>query len=833
MAAPAPKAQGTQDPALSPVPAASRARARRRFRLKRVLIGIGIAAVLLVGGGFLYAYWTVQRTLPTISGSVKIAGMSAPATVTRDVYGVPHIEAANIQDLYTAQGYVHAQDRLFQMFYFRQLGAGKLSEAFGQTAAKADVFLRTLGMRRAAEAEWQGTDPEVKKALQAYANGVNAFIHAHRDALPLEFNLAGLHMDDWQPVDTLAFGKVMAYDLSGNWDLELIAADLQSKLGPQKTAQLFPDYPADAPVTVPGSNSGALRSLVEAFNRDVRPWLPPTGVGGLGSNNWVIDGTKSSTGKPLLSNDPHLAVQNPSIWYQVALRTTDGTYDADGFGFAGAPGIVTGHNQNIAWGVTNVEGDVQDLFMEKVDDKAHPGQYQTPDGWQPFQVLTETITVKGADPITQTVRITRHGPLISDALAANGTKLGSSITDPLAMEWTALQPGHLIEALYYLQRASNWQEFRRALSKWSVPGQNFVYADRQGNIGYQMTGEQPIRKKGDGKVPVPGWTREYDWSGFVPFDDLPRRYNPPEHFIATANNKPFGSSYQYPIKGTWAPPWRITRIRQMLTAKDKLSTGDFEQMLMDTHSLMAQQVAPVLAKLKPTDAKAQEAVQALQGWDGNLSADSSAASIYEVTVQQALSETLSDDLGTDLFVEYLGGSGSDVLQAFSNLVAHPEDPLWDNSTTPAKESRDDILTSSLTAAVSDLRSAYGDNIQDWTWGKIHTIQPRHTFGSQPVISGIFNLEALPFGGDGTTVSVGGFDLLNPYGMTSHQSYRMILDTSDWSKSESIFAGGESGQPYSKHWGDNFQAWQQGQFHPMLYTKQDLNNNVEGVLTLTP
>lgn len=819
---------------LAPVSGSAAAPARpQRKRLKQILIGIGIVALLLIVVGVVYAWWTVQRSLPTTSGSVKLEGMSAPATVTRDSYGVPHIVAANVEDLYEAQGYVHAQDRLFQMFYFRRLGAGRLAEAFGPAAQNADVFLRTLGMRRAAEADFQTISPDVKKALEAYSRGVNAFLHSHKDAMPLEFNLIGMGMDDWSPVDTIAFGKVMSYDLSGNWDQELITADLRAKIGNDRAAELYLGYPANAPVTVPGANTGSLTPLMQAFDRDVKPWLPSTGIAGLGSNNWVVDGTKSTTGKPLLSNDPHLSVQNPSIWYQVDLKTSDGKYDAAGFGFAGAPGIVTGHNQNVAWGVTNVEGDVQDFFIEKLDPQNHPNQYETPDGWQDLKVITETINVKGAEPITQTIRLTRHGPLMSDALTTMSSTLGSALKEPLALEWTALEPGHLFEAVYALQTVSNWQEFRAALQDWSVPGQNFVYADKNGNIGYQMTGLQPIRKKGDGTAPVPGWTGEYDWSGFVPFDDLPRTYNPPDHFVATANNKPFGSDYKYPIEGTFAPPWRITRIREMLTSKEKLSPDDFKTMLMDTHSILASEIAPILGNLHPTDAKAQEAVQLLGKWDANLTVDSPAASIYEVTLNRAFSDTLGDDLGQDLLVEYLGSSGSSVLAAFEGLVNKPGDPFWDDVTTLAKETRDGILTKSLTEAVGDLTGAYGDNTADWTWGKLHVIQPRHVFGSQPVISGVFNLPSLPYGGDGTTVSVGGYDLLSPYAMSSHQSYRMIIDTSDWSKSMSVFAGGESGQPFSKHWGDQFNDWQQGVFHPILYTQQDIDANNEAVLTLTP
>jgi penicillin G amidase len=808
-------------------------RGRRRVTGKRVLIGIGVVALVLVLAGAGYAYWSIQRTMPTINGTATLPGLSAPVTVTRDKYGVPHIVAANRQDLYAAQGYVHAQDRLFQMFYYRLVGTARLAETFGPAARNPDIFLRTLGMRRAAEAEYAQMAPEVRTALEAYARGVNAFLHSHTDSMPLEFNLLGAKMDDWQPVDSVTFGKVMAWDLSANWDVELIGADLVAALGPQRAAQLLPDYPREGPFIVPGASSGGLAPAVAAFNSAVRPWLPNTGLEGLGSNNWVVDGTKSATGKPLLANDPHLGVANPSIWYQVHLSTSDGNYDAVGFGFASAPGVVTGHNKDIAWGVTNVSADTQDLFIEKLDPAGHPGQYLTPDGWQRLEVLTETVIVKGAEPVTQTVRITRHGPIVSDALAAISSTIGTTIKEPLAMQWTAARPGHLMEALYDLQTASNWEQVRSALSKWSVPGQNFVYADRQGNIGYQMTGEQPIRKKGDGKVPVPGDTGEYDWSGYVPYDDLPRLYNPPEHFIATANNKNFGPDYAYPIAGAWSTPWRISRILEMLKAKDKLSIDDYKAMLVDTQSPVAKKIAPLLGKLQPEPGKAQEAVKQMQSWDGNVGADSVVAAIYEVTVQRAISETFGDDMGRELFEQYLGGAGASSLRSLELLLDSPDDPFWDKQGTSAKETRDDVLLSSLNSAISDMESGLGNDMSQWTWGKLHTFTARHTFGSQPVLSGIFNLTTVPMGGDGTTVAVASFERLEPFEMTTHQSYRMIVDTSDWSKSLGVFATGQSGQPFNKHWGDMLTAWQTGAFNPLLYTQQEIEANREGVLTLNP
>jgi penicillin amidase len=808
---------------------------RRRFNRRRVLLIIAAVAILLIGGGFGYAWWQVQRTLPTTNGTVTFKGLSAPVTVTRDAFGVPHIVAANEKDLYMAQGYVHAQDRLFQMFLFRAVAQGRLAELLSGSpdAANADKFFRTIGFHRAAVAELAALPADVHGVLEAYAAGVNEFIHTHGDTMPLEFSLLGIGMEDWQPVDTLAFGKLQAWDLSQDWSHELVGADLQKQLGAEQAARLMDHYPADAPVTVPGQNSGDGMRMVEAYNKTVRPWLINLQTEGLGSNNWVIDGTKSATGKPLLANDPHLGVRNPSIWYQMHLTTTDGKQDIAGFSFASAPGIVTGHNQHIAWGVTNVGGDVQDLYIEKLDPEGHPGQYQNGSEWRPLQLITETIQVKGDVPVTYTVRLTERGPLLSDAFDPKDP-LGSSVEKPLSMQWTAHTSGHLFEALYALQTASNWQEFRAALSKWTVPGQNFVYADTQGNIGYQMTGAHPVRKKGDGSLPVPGYTGEYGWTGVVPFDDLARAYNPPGHFIATANNKPFGDASNLPIRGDWSGPWRIGRIREMLQAKDKLSVDDFKAMQFDVQSLLAKEIAPYIAALKPQDDRGKQTVEAFKGWDGKLTTDSTNAAVYEIFLQRTLTETLSDDLGRDLYFSYIDSVGTNSWLAMSDLLKKPDDAFWDRKDTPAKETRDDILLRSLTGSLDDLQKAFGDNRQDWTWGKLHSIQPAHPFGEQAVIGGLFNLERQPIGGDNTTVAVSSYSWLAPFnGVTNHQSYRMIIDLSNWSNSLAVYATGQSGQPGSKHFSDMFPVWLRGDYNPLLYAKAEIDAQKEDVLTLKP
>jgi penicillin amidase len=807
-------------------------------RRRKILLGILAAFLVLIGAAALWVYITIQRTLPTLSGTVRFAGLSAPVTVTRDLYGVPHITGANSKDVIAVQGYVHAQDRFFQMFQLRTAGQGRLAELFSPGFVDADRFLRTVGFRRSAEAELAQMDPKVREWLEDYARGVNEFLRTHRDTLPLEFVLLGASVEDWSALDSVTFGKLQAWDLSNTWGDDLVRTDIVAKLGAERTTQLFPPYPGDAPTIVGSLSSGSHSALVNIYNQKIRPLLPHMDLSEIGSNNWALSGSKTTTGKPILANDPHLGVSNPSPWYQVHLTALDGSMDVAGFGFAGTPGIVTGHNRDIAWGVTNTGIDVMDIFVEKLDAAARPGQYQSGSSWVPLQYITETIKVKGAETITHVVRLTGHGPILTDPflVATNVTTpsmpYGQSITDVVSLQWSAHQPGKLFEAAYGLQTARNWDDFRAALSKWDVPGQNFVYADRDGNIGYQMTGKVPTRKTGDGSVAAPGWTGEADWTGWLPFERMPSAYNPPQGYVATANNKPF-SDPGLNIPGHWAAPWRITRIEEMLNAKDKFGIGDVEEMLRDTKSSVAKKWQPILANLKPTGARETQSVDLLKGWDGNLNSESGPATIYQFTVARAMSDTFADELGEQLFLGYATTSRNPV-RALELLLERPDDPLWDRIDTPEKETRDDILVRSLTTATNDLTGAMGDNMAEWQWGKVHRIAPTHPFGSQPIVGGAFNLAPEPIAGDATTVAVAGFTAYDSgFTVDLHQSYRMIVDVGDWNNSKAIFATGQSGQPFARHWGDMYPQWRAFQYNPLLYDPEIIRQQGDVTLTLQP
>src|SRR5579883_2219627 len=540
---------------------------------KTAATAAGVAG--LVGGAY---YLFMHRPLPKTRGKLHLAELHEPVEIVTDRYGVPHIYANNEDDLYLAQGYVHAQHRLWQMELNRRIGSGRLAELFGEIALEPDRFARRLGLHRAAAAAVRTLPPHSARILDAYARGVNAFISSHRTNLPLEFTLLRLTPAPWQPADTMQWSKMMGWNLGGNWETELIRARLVARLGPERAAKLETGYDPSHPLIIPpgvsykGTNLGLLEQY--ATLRQL------SGFGLLGaSNNWVVDGSMTITGKPILCNDPHLGQTAPSIWFECHLVA--GEIDVVGATFPGAPGVIIGHNRHVAWGVTNAISDVEDLYIEKFNPQ-NPIQYEYKGQWEEAEVIREEIRVKGrAEPLIEEVRITRHGPILTsmpnpqsaetaEAAGSNGHNPVPAEL-PLALRWTGLQQCHILSSIPKLNRATNWEEFREAMRDWDVPPQNVIYADKEGNIGYIMAGAIPIRAQGQGLLPSPGRTGEYAWVGYIPFDELPQTYNPEQHFIVTANNRVVDDNYPYYITNEWLNGYRAQRIRDLLTSKGKLA----------------------------------------------------------------------------------------------------------------------------------------------------------------------------------------------------------------------------------------------------------------------
>ncbi len=782
--------------------------------------GLLLLILLLVG---LLLFWVVGRPLPTTSGTVQIAGLSAEVKVVRDKSGVPHISASNPTDLFMAQGYVTAQDRLWQMEFNRRVGAGRLSEVLGDAAIKEDRFLRTIGLRRAASAELGDLNPEERLILESYAKGVNAFIESHQDSLPVEFTLLGFKPEPWTVLDSMTWGKVMAYDLSGNYTKEILRASLVEKLGADKAKTLLPTDPySGTPFIKPEgvSYAGIAQNLAAL---DFRSDLAGLGAGdpaSRGSNNWVVAGAKTTTGKPMLANDPHLGITNPSIWYEVGLQ--GGGFNVAGVSFPGVPGVIVGHNERIAWGVTNVGGDTQDLFLEKVN-PANPNQYEFQGNWLEMQVLDEELKIKGKPSEILKVRITRHGPIMNP--------VQDSIKDsqPMALQWTALGKTPIVSAVFRYNRAQNWQEFREALRGFATPSQNFVYADVDGNIGYQMPGLFPIRAKGDGLLPVPGWTGEYDWKGFIPFDELPSFYNPPPGFVATANQWPIPPTSKIYIGQEFDPGWRGQRITELLQAKPKLSLEDLGAIQNDVLSIPGREFASYMGKLPDTDPKLSDSLKRLREWDGRMTADSVPAALYKVTYQYLLENLFKAKLGDEIFERYQGNPAYH-LPLILNLMKEPQNEWW------GATGRDAMLQKSLGQAQDYLSGKLGSSPNDWRWGKIHSIGfPENPIGKAVPfpLNALLNLKTVERAGDGSTVAAASYDYTKPYNQTSGQSFRGLMNLADFDASLMTNTVGQSGQPFNKHYGDNIDDWNGGRWHPFLFSAAAVDKNKEDVLTLAP
>jgi len=805
---------------------------------KRVLLIVLIALVVLLVVGCVGGYWFVTRSHPQIDGTVRVAGLKSKVEVVRDPMGIPHIYADNVDDLFFAQGYVQAQDRLWQMEYNRRIGHGRLSDMFGAATIKQDRFLRTMGLDRAARADVAAMSAEAKHLLQAYANGVNAFIESHRDNLPLEFTILGITPAPWEPVDTVVWGKVMAYNLGGNYEDELLRASLIEKIGEANTKELMPPYPATGPFTIPPEAKqygiGALppeipnSQFVSIGMPDLRAIAAINASLGLrdegvGSNDWVIDGSKSTTGKPILANDPHLGIQMPSIWYEVGLHCVQPSdacpYNVAGYTFPGVPGVVIGHNDRIAWGVTNVGPDVQDLYSEEINPQ-NLNQYKFNGKWEDMQVVDEPIKVKGVVSETLKVQITRHGPIMTPVL-------GAGVTKALALQWTALRErSQLFESVLAIDRAKNWGEFRSALKMWDVPSQNFVFADVDGNIGYQMPGLVPIRAQGDGTVPVPG-TGEYEWTGYIPFDELPFVYNPPTHFVATANQAVVPPTYKYLITMDWDAPYRKQRIDDLLKAKDKLSLDDIKAIQGDVYSIPLALMSKSIAALQPEGVLQTRAMEFVKSWDGRLTTDTVGGTIVAVTYQRLLTNLFASKLGDSLFRDYSGFSDTN-RRAIIVLLDQPTADWW------GKDGRDAVLQTSFGEAVAWLGSQFGDAPAEWRWGRLHTATFNHPLGSVQPLDLLFNTAPVAAPGGVNTVFATSYRIVgNKYDVSYVTSMRMIVDLSNFANSQHIHMTGQSGQPLNKHYSDMVLLWRDVQYAPMYFDRMALDKVREGTMVLLP
>ena len=792
------------------------------------------ALVLGILGGAAYIY--ARTSLPKIDGSLTLAGPSLPTQIVRDKHGVPHIYARNLADAYFALGFVHAQDRLWQMEMNRRITSGRLSEVVGKATLESDRLFRTLGFKQLAEQQAAALNGDGKIHVDAYVAGVNAFIDKHSGALPPEFLLLGVTPAPWTAADTLAFLKLMALDLSGNWFNELARFRLATRLDQKQIQELFPPYPGDAPVAL--ANLASLyRTAAKSFDLEkLVTALPEQPVEGIGSNNWVLAGDRTATGKPLLANDPHLGLATPALWYYAHLSAPG--MEVIGATLPGVPGVVLGRNQRIAWGFTNTGPDTQDLYLERVDAN-DPTKYATPTGSAPFETREETIKVRFGDDVRHVVRKTRHGPVLSDLAPNFGGGVEAGYV--LALQWTALSPGdRSAEAVEALSRVSNWDGFVTALKEYRTPQQNIVYADVDGNIGFIAPGLVPIRKPENdtkGLVPAPGWDEKYDWAGYVPYDSLPRSYNPSTGRVVTANHKIVPDSYPYYITSEWADPYRAARIEQMLAARQVHSVDSFKQMQSDVVSLQLAELLPLLLAAPVTEGDARRAHDLLSKWDGALDAGRAEPLIYEAWYRELSRLLVADKLGP-LFQsnwrqrpQFVRNVLTDVDGQSRWCGAGPSGPA---------ENCAALIARAFDLALADLRARYGGDMNLWRWGEAHMAIGSHRplgaiLAAAPWLRGLFEVR-VPTPGDTFTVNVGRHNIADeakPFANVHAASLRAIYDLGDLDRSLFMFSTGQSGNPLSPLYRDLAKSWAAVDYLPLTMKRADIDTGAMGTLTLEP
>ncbi len=868
---------------------------RRGFRswsgALRWMAGIAILLVLALVAGLVTTVVLVRRPWPQTSGELEVPGLESEVRVLRDDAGIPQIYADTLHDLMLAQGFVHAQDRFFEMDVRRHATAGRLSELFGEDGLESDLVVRTLGWRQVAEQELTMLRPATRSALDAYAEGVNAYISDRSPSeMALEYTLLGLTGLDytpekWSAVDSIAWLKAMAWDLRGNLEEEIGRALASAAVGPEAVDELYPAYPFDRhpPIVQQGGLLGDVfdqdvasagtellqrpapggRRTVAALAgiRDVLAGVPALlGKGdGLGSNAWVVDGEHTSTGSPILANDPHLGISLPGVWAQVGLHcrriTSDCPMDVSGFSFSGVPGVVIGHNRDIAWGFTNLGPDVTDLYVERV----------AGDLWQsggralPMTTREEVIEVRDGEDVEVTVRSTDHGPLLTDlvdvdeeldALEVADDGLVEQVDDVagaaldaeeagwdvgVSLAWTALEPHPTADALLALDLATDWDSFRAALADFAVPGQNVVYADTRGHIGYQATGRVPVRRAGHvGRAPAAGWVRSTAWTGrYVPYDAMPNVLDPDSGIIATANQAVIDPR-RYPLRLTddWDQGYRSTRINELLAADDELSVDEMAAIQLDDWSAIGQALTPYLLKIDLPAGYYSDGQRLLRTWNYRQSADSGAAAYFNVVWRELLQRTFADELPAALEPD----GGDRWFTVVSRILRRSSNHWWDDVETDEVERRDDILRDAMMAARDELTALQSPNADEWSWGELHELELRSaTLGESGigVVEWLFNRGGWDVAGGSSLVNATASDASEGYEVVTAPSMRMVVPLDDLDAARWINLTGVSGHAFHPNYTDQTDLWARGETLAWPFTEEAVADAAEDELTLTP
>jgi len=798
-------------------------------RLKRILLVL----VLLAAALSVFVGWSIRRSWPQVEGTVEALGLSSPVEVIRDRWGTPHLYAEGLEDLLFAQGYVQAQDRMWQMEFHRRAGSGTLAAVVGPEGLRHDRAVRTIGLRRAAELEWSLMEAPERRMVEAFARGVNTYLRDHKGRLAVEFRILGVDPEPWEPVDSLLTVKLMYWLLSENAGFEYARARYLSRVDEAVIAEILPPYSEGAPVIVPSGSPGF--HLFEADDRDHLAELSRT-LGtpgpGQGSNGWVLEGERTASGKPLLANDTHLDLFMPSSWYATGLH--GGGLEVVGYSLAGTPLIVIGHNRSIAWGLTDLVPDVEDLYLEKLDDPENPQKYLFQGEWRDLEIVEESIEVRGAEAVPFRLISTHHGNLVNS--------LGGSIAkaEPMSLAWPGHQGKSMIAAIATINRAQNWKEFRQGAALWDGPHVSLLYADPEGNIGFQAAGRIPHRvPEHRGSVPVPGWTGDYDWLGNVPFEAMPYAYNPEQGYVVAANQKAVADDYPYQLGYEWADPFRAMRITERLLEIDQASAKDMAELQGDTLHLPARALRPFLLAIEPQNDLERRALAQLEAWNLRMDPEEIGPSLYQVWYRFLVRNLLRDELGEELaeeYVEYYWVHGPVIVRTMEEGTSE----LFDDISTVQIETREEISRRSFEEAMEWLSSRLGNDPDDWRWARLHESTFYHRpigMAGIPILSRLFNGGPFPSpAGDRFTVNAGWFSVFDPeqpYGNDGGAALRMVLDLSDWDRALAVNSTGQSEHLFHPHREDLLELWRTNRLHPLPFSRQAVESAQESILRLEP
>ena len=829
---------------------------QKSHRRRRWVKGLALLTLVLAVAAGAAVWLLLKRTVLPLEGQLRLPGLSAPVEVLFDGYAVPHIYARDADDAWTAVGYLHARERLWQMEVYRRATGGRLSELFGRATLPADRRFLGLGLRRAAAAEWQTATPPIRSALEHYAAGVNAATATMgRWQRPPEYLLLGVTPEPWTPVDSLAVARLLAWRLAENRRGELVRGRLTRAIGPAETNVLMGGLPADAPAILDAASAPApathanlatpLPLAAGESRREVVPlppgleWLDLTARAG-DSNSWVIAGARTKSGHPLLANDPHLQVEMPSIWYEVHVIAAG--LDVEGVTLPSAPFVIIGHNARVAWGLTNTGADVVDFYVEDVDMTTR--KYLSRGQWLPLTSVKVPIGVRGQTaPADFEVFSTAHGPLVAteddwEEPPDLASRSGRISPRPLALRWEAVTQGETAGAFDSIDHAGSWTEFLSGVRRFGAPSQNFVYADIDGHIGYAMSGRLPVRSGGDGGTPVPGWTGEYEWKGTVPPERLPVLLDPPSGAIVTANAQ-VDRHWPATMTRDWDAPFRTERILQLLGTRTGLTADDMHDIQMDVRSVASDHIlaaveaarkSPAFEKAEP---EARLGVDRLRLWDRQVD-DRPVVALYEAFVRALWRRTFADEMEPSVFAQFFEYGLSERYTGIFQIIDDPASHWWnDIATIEKRESRDDIVLLAAADAVIGLRMKFGDE-RHWNWDQLHALSFRHALGGGgAILNWVFSRGPVPMVGDSSTVRKASVDVRSPYKVVDISSYRQVLEVGNWDQSGAVNTTGQSGNTMSPHYFDQNPLWSTGKYRTLAFTRAAVEKAKTSRLLLTP